>query len=273
MPFNTLSINPKRHASLLNISRRDVLLSVIYYYFEGLFMSKNITMTTMAVENFQSANKHDLADKTLIIFDWDGTLMDSIGLIVEAMHIAGEAHGFTTTDKAVKDIIGLSLMKGIELLYPQASTEQKLLIQQSYSDYYIANSQRTPFFAPIKSMLETLQQQNRQLAVATGKKRKGLDRVLDASDSHHYFVMTRCADEAGSKPDPQMLTDILQHTEQKISDAVFIGDSIYDIQMANSLGMTSIAVNYGTASSDELAAQQPTYQVDTPQALAELLCA
>ena len=238
-------------------------------------MSQTVTRTktTMAVESSQLSNLHHLADKTLIIFDWDGTLMDSIGLIVESMHIAGEAHGFTTTDKAVKNIIGLSLMNGIELLYPQASAEQQLLIQQNYADYYIANSHRTPFFAPIESMLQTLQQQNRQLAVATGKKRKGLDRVLDVSDSHHYFVMTRCADEAGSKPDPQMLTDILQYTEQQISDAVFIGDSIYDIQMANRLGMTSIAVNYGAASSDELAAQQPTYQVDTPQALAELLCA
>jgi phosphoglycolate phosphatase len=122
-------------------------------------------------------------------------------------------------------------------------------------------------------MLQTLQQQDKKLAVATGKKRKGLDRVLDASESHHYFVMTRCADESGSKPDPQMLTDILDYTQQQISDAVFIGDSIYDIQMATKLGMTSIAVNYGTASSEELAAQQPTYQVDTPQALAELLCA
>lgn len=69
-----------------------------------------------------------------------------------------------------------------------------------------------------------------------------------------------------------MLTDILNHTQQQISDAVFIGDSIYDIQMATKLGMTSIAVNYGTAASNELAAQQPTYQVDTPQALAALLC-
>ena len=238
-------------------------------------MSQTVTRTktTIAVESSQSANPHYLANKTLIIFDWDGTLMDSIGLIVESMHIAGEAHGFTTTDKAVKDIIGLSLMNGIDILYPQATDAQKLAIQQSYADYYIANSQRTPFFAPIENMLETLQQQNRQLAVATGKKRKGSDRVLDASDSHHYFVITRCADESGSKPDPQMLTDILEYTEQKISDAVFIGDSIYDIQMATQLGMTSIAVNYGTASSDELAAQQPTYQVDTPQALAELLCA
>lgn len=215
---------------------------------------------------------HLLADKTLIIFDWDGTLMDSIGLIVESMHVAGEAHGFQTTDKEVQDIIGLSLMNGIEILYPQANDAQKLAIQQSYAEYYIPNSHRTPFFTPIEDMLQSLQHQGKSLAVATGKKRKGLDRVLDASNSHHYFVMTRCADEAGSKPDPQMLTDILNDTQQPIANAVFIGDSIYDIQMATQLGMTSIAVNYGTASSAELAAQQPTYQVDTPQALVDLLC-
>ncbi|AMT95962.1 MULTISPECIES: HAD family hydrolase [Psychrobacter] len=215
---------------------------------------------------------HLLADKTLIIFDWDGTLMDSIGLIVESMHVAGEAHGFQTTDKEVQDIIGLSLMNGIEILYPQANDAQKLAIQQSYAEYYIPNSHRTPFFKPIEDMLQSLQHQGKSLAVATGKKRKGLDRVLDASNSHHYFVMTRCADEAGSKPDPQMLTDILNDTQQPIANAVFIGDSIYDIQMATQLGMTSIAVNYGTASSAELAAQQPTYQVDTPQALVDLLC-
>ena len=219
------------------------------------------------------AAEHHLAGKTLIIFDWDGTLMDSIGLIVESMHVAGEAHGFTTTDQAVKDIIGLSLIHGIEILYPQASEAQKLAIQQSYAEYYIPNSHRTPFFMPIDDMLLTLKQQDKQLAVATGKKRKGLDRVLEASASRHYFTITRCADESGSKPDPQMLRDILDYTKQSISQAVFIGDSIYDIQMANRLGMTSIAVNYGTASSSELAAEQPTYQVDTPQELVALLCA
>lgn len=236
-------------------------------------MIKPTTTDTSELDaNSQLSTSHQLADKTLIIFDWDGTLMDSIGLIVESMHVAGEAHGFQTTDKAVQDIIGLSLMNGIEILYPQASESQKLAIQQSYADYYIANSHRTPLFAPIEGMLQTLQQQGKQLAVATGKKRKGLERVLNASNSHHYFVMTRCADEAGSKPDPQMLIDILEYTQQKVADAVFIGDSIYDIQMATQLGMTSIAVDYGTASSAELATQQPTYQVDSPQALAELLC-
>lgn len=217
--------------------------------------------------------KDNLADKTLIIFDWDGTLMDSIGLIVESMHVAGEAHGFTTNDKAVKDIIGLSLITGIDILYPTATIEQKLAIQQSYSDYYIPNSHRTPFFADIENMLQTLQNQGKQLAVATGKKRRGLERVLEASNSHDYFIVTRCADESGSKPDPQMLTEILEYTQQNINAAVYIGDSIYDIQMANKLGMTSIAVDYGTATNAELSAQQPTYQVATPQALVKLLCA
>ena len=236
-------------------------------------MTASSANKTAPTNTSELAAEHHLADKTLIIFDWDGTLMDSIGLIVESMHVAGEAHGFTTTDQAVKDIIGLSLMHGIEILYPQASDTQKLAIQQSYADYYIPNSHRTPFFMPIDEMLLTLKQQDKQLAVATGKKRKGLDRVLEASASHHYFTITRCADESGSKPDPQMLSDILDYTKQPISQAVFIGDSIYDIQMANRLGMTSIAVNYGTASSSELAAEQPTYQVDTPQELVALLCA
>ena len=236
-------------------------------------MTASSANKTAPTNTSELAAEHHLADKTLIIFDWDGTLMDSIGLIVESMHVAGEAHGFTTTDQAVKDIIGLSLMHGIEILYPQASDTQKLAIQQSYAEYYIPNSHRTPFFAPIENMLLTLKQQDKQLAVATGKKRKGLDRVLEASASHHYFTITRCADESGSKPDPQMLRDILDYTNQPISQAVFIGDSIYDIQMANRLGMTSIAVNYGTASSSELAAEQPTYQVDTPQELVALLCA
>lgn len=236
-------------------------------------MTASSANKTAPTNTSELAAEHHLADKTLIIFDWDGTLMDSIGLIVESMHIAGEAHGFRTTDQAVKDIIGLSLMHGIEILYPQASNTQKLAIQQSYAEYYIPNSHRTPFFTPIENMLLTLKQQDKQLAVATGKKRKGLDRVLEASASHHYFTITRCADESGSKPDPQMLRDILDYTKQSISQAVFIGDSINDIQMANRLGMTSIAVNYGTASSSELAAEQPTYQVDTPQELVALLCA
>ena len=212
-----------------------------------------------------------LSDKRLVIFDWDGTLMDSIGLIVESMHIAGEAHGFSSTDAAIKDIIGLSLIKGIEILYPQATSEQHLAIVDSYAEYYIANSHKSPFFTGIEPMLQQLKAQGKQLAVATGKKRVGLQRVLDSSASEHYFVATRCADESGSKPDPQMLKDILAVTGFGVDDAVFVGDSIHDLQMATALGMSSIAVNYGAGGAEALAKQNPIYQVDTPQQLAELL--
>ena len=212
-----------------------------------------------------------LADKQLIIFDWDGTLMDSIGLIVESMRIAGEAHGFSTNDEAIKDIIGLSLIKGIQVLYPQASSEQHQAIVDSYAEYYIGNSAKSPFFVGIEQMLQQLKAQGKQLAVATGKKRAGLQRVLDNSGSEHYFVVTRCADESGSKPDPQMLKDILAITGHKIEEAVFIGDSIHDIQMAKALGMSCVAVNYGAGRAEALAQQQPNYQVDTPEQLTKLL--
>lgn len=219
-----------------------------------------------------------LKQKSLIIFDWDGTLMDSIGLIVQSMHVAGEANGFYTTDEEVKSIIGLSLIRGIQILYPEATPEQHLAIQQSYANYYIdasvaPNQPHSQFFDGIENMLQQLKSQGKQLAVATGKKRAGLDRVMDYANSRHYFTASRCADESGSKPNPKMLLDILQETGHQVSDAVFIGDSIHDIQMANQLGMTSIAVNYGAANGTVLAAENPTYQVDRPVQLIELLTA
>ncbi|WP_227677448.1 HAD family hydrolase [Psychrobacter ciconiae] len=217
----------------------------------------------------QNAN---VTDKSLIIFDWDGTLMDSIGLIVESMHHAAAGFNLTTTDTAVKDIIGLSLERGIEILFPALSNSDKALLQERYSDYYIANSDQTPFFAPIEPMLKSLNSEGKTLAVATGKKRRGLDRILSVSNSSDYFAITRCTDEAKSKPHPQMLIDILEATKTPIEDTVYIGDSIFDIQMANQLEMTSIAVSYGAAKAEHLAAQNPSYQVATPDELAKLLC-
>lgn len=198
--------------------------------------------------------------------------MDSIGLIVETMQVAAQQQGLHTSDAAIKSIIGLSLQHGIDILFAEASAEQRQAVHQGYVEYYQANSRHTPFFTGIEAMLQRLKSQGKQLAVATGKKRAGLDRVMQASDSEHYFVCSRCADESGSKPDPRMLQEILAETGQSVEQAVFIGDSIHDIQMAHAIGMTSVAVNYGAATAAALAAEQPDYQVERPQDLIALLC-
>lgn len=210
-------------------------------------------------------------DKTLIIFDWDGTLMDSIGLIVESMHKAGQSVGMATTDAAIKSIIGLSLARGIELLYPQADADQQSHITQAYAEHYIANSHTSPLFAGVPALIEQLRNQGKLLAVATGKKRVGLERVFAHSGIKEQFVTSRCADESGSKPDPAMLSEILAETGKAVVDSVFVGDSIYDIEMANALGMDSIAVTYGTADKATLLTAHPTSVAVDVKGLAGLL--
>lgn len=209
--------------------------------------------------------------KSLIIFDWDGTLMDSIGLIVESIHHAGKQLGYAVSDTEAKSIIGLSLEAGIDILYPTASVQQRQQITQHYVDYYIAHATNSPLFDGIHPMITGLHSQGKQLAVATGKKRKGLERVYAHSGIQSYFVTSRCADESGSKPDPAMLNEILAETNTAVEAAIFIGDSIHDIKMANAIGMDSIAVNYGCESAAVLAEQSPTYQVDTVAELQALL--
>lgn len=216
------------------------------------------------------------ADKSLIIFDWDGTLIDSIGLIVESMRYAGQVHGYDATDDTVKSVIGLSVLKGMELIYPQASKEEHQAIEETYNDYYIKsssnpNNRYAKFFDGVEPTIQQLIRQGKLLAVATGKSRAGLDRLMKVTNSASYFVSTRCADESGSKPNPKMLNDILEQTQKQVEDAVFIGDSIHDINMANAIGMMSIAVNYGAGKKEDLVVTNPTYQVDTPSQLIELL--
>lgn len=213
---------------------------------------------------------NNVKQKSLIIFDWDGTLMDSIGLIVDAMHHAIAPLGLTISDEKVKAIIGLSLMKGIEQLFPDYP-EQHQTILDNYAKYYVEHHHELALFEGIEPILANLRSQGKQLAIATGKKRLGLDRMLDLTDSHDWFVSSRCADESGSKPDPQMLIDILAETGKSVNEAVFIGDSVHDITMANAIGMQSIAVSFGCATAAVLASVKPTILVDSVAELADML--
>lgn len=212
----------------------------------------------------------EFSRKSLIIFDWDGTLMDSIGLIVEAMHYAAQKNGLTVTDKATKGIIGIALAEAIALLFPNDSDKHEKILTD-YAEFYTQHCNKDKLFDGIKDLLEILHCQDKILAIATGKKRQGLTRVLPISGIEPLFSVTKTADETAGKPNPLMLEQILAETEKTLENAVFIGDSVHDIRMANAINMASIAVSYGCEKPEVLAKEKPTALVHSVQELAKLL--
>ena len=203
-------------------------------------------------------------DYKLLIFDWDGTLADSIGRIVEAMHVASQRSGFDLCDDlAVKGIIGLGLPEAIRTLYPQISDAELVVFRQHYADHYIAlEAEPSPLFDGVVESLAAFRDQGYHLAVATGKARRGLDRVLKSHGWEDYFDITRAADETASKPHPLMLEQILAHCAVRPEQALMVGDSSFDLQMARNAGVPSVAVSYGAQSMDALRAFEPRLAID-----------
>lgn len=208
----------------------------------------------------------NMKNKSLIIFDWDGTLMDSVGLIVDAMRYAAKKHGLTVTDEATKSIIGIALVDAFPMLFPNDSDKYDELLA-TYSEYYVKHCDNDKLFDGIKELIQDLHAQGKTLAIATGKKRKGLQRVLPNSGIQAFFTLTKTADETAGKPNPLMLQAILSETGKTVEDAILVGDSIHDIRMANAIQMDSIAVSYGCEKADVLAKENPTLIVDSVEQL------
>lgn len=187
----------------------------------------------------------------LIVFDWDGTLFDSVGQIVKSLKFAANEFQQPLTDEAAQSIIGLGLPEVAQVLFPQVP-ELHQAILQSYSDHYVEHSKQDRWFDGVAEMLHDLKSMGIQIAVATGKSRKGLDRVLAQTNSQDLFVTTRAASETQSKPDPLMLTEILTETGVTADRAIMVGDSSYDLEMAQNINMTSVGVSYGVHSRELL---------------------
>ena len=200
----------------------------------------------------------------LLIFDWDGTLADSIGRIVEAMNAAAERAGEAPSpEAAVKGIIGLALGEAISTLYPHLDTVQVETFRQHYANIYMAlDQQPSPLFEGVVESLDAFRAEGYRLAVATGKARRGLDRVLKANGWEQFFDITRAADETRGKPHPLMLEEILKHCGVEPGRAVMVGDSAFDLQMASNAGMHSVAVGYGAMSLEALSAFGPQLCID-----------
>lgn len=195
----------------------------------------------------------------LIIFDWDGTLMDSTDRIAYCMQCAAEDVGVPIpTTAEVKNIIGLGLSIAVEQLFPDLDSSQANQVCRHYSEHFIHNKTRTSaLYEGALEVLDTLKQRRLMMAIATGKSRRGLNREFENYALEHYFAISRCADETQSKPHPAMLDEILQEMECPRGEALMIGDTEYDMEMGVRAGVDCVAVSYGAHSHARLQSYKP----------------
>lgn len=196
----------------------------------------------------------------LIVFDWDGTLMDSTSTIVTCIQAAAKDLGLPVPDhKSASYVIGLSLHSAMEAVLPGLDPKYYPRIVERYRYHYLTKDRGLTLFDGVREMLVDLSQQGYFLAIATGKSRVGLHRALDAVNLLSAFDATRCADETFSKPHPAMLQELTRELGQDMRRTVMIGDTSHDLQMAVNAGAAGVAVQYGAHSNDELNALKPLY--------------
>lgn len=200
----------------------------------------------------------------LLVFDWDGTLIDSTGKIVRCMHAAiADLQMPQRSDTEVRNIIGLGLSEAFVQLFNNIDEPTISQLKSVYSQYF-READQTPcaLYPGVIESLDRLRADGHKLAVATGKSRAGLNRVLKNLQLDTFFDTTRCVDEARSKPHPLMLQQILQELDTDPSNAVMVGDTDYDLEMANNADVTGVAVSYGAHSPERLSACNPGHTID-----------
>ncbi|MDO6563131.1 HAD-IIIA family hydrolase [Amphritea sp. 1_MG-2023] len=195
----------------------------------------------------------------LLIFDWDGTIIDSAARIISSMQKAArDLDQPELSDDAVRNIIGLGLPEAIRMLIPGVDDHVIPQLRERYGYYYLeADDTPTKLFEGVEQTLINLKEQGYRLAVATGKSRRGLDRVFAQTGLEYLFETSRCADETTSKPHPHMLEEILEETGLNASEAVMIGDTEFDLEMGVRAGMDTIGVSYGAHHIDRLTPYKP----------------
>ncbi|CAM0556917.1 HAD-IA family hydrolase [Vreelandella titanicae] len=198
----------------------------------------------------------------LIIFDWDGTLMDSVPRIVSCMQAAAlEAEWGALSAAEVEDIIGLGLPEAIAKLCPGILPAQAERLRERYAHHFVqADTTPMAFFSGVEAHIARLRGHEQQrLAVATGKSRRGLDRIFTETGSGAWFHASRTADETRSKPHPQMLSELLAELAVPVERAVMVGDTEYDMEMARAMGMDRVGVSYGVHAPERLAMSEPKW--------------
>src|SRR5690606_17867850 len=199
-----------------------------------------------------------------VIFDWDGTVMDSTASIVSAIQAACiDLELPVPSVEQASWVIGLSLTKALQLCAPTLTEDQIPLFIERYREHFFLHDKQQHLFEGVVPLLEDLKRKEIRLGVATGKSRIGLDRVLHAKQLNEHFDYTRCADESEGKPHPAMLFDIMKKLDLRPEEAIMVGDTTHDVQMAARAGMDSMAVTYGAHSRRTLLTSEPTVMVSS----------
>jgi phosphoglycolate phosphatase len=209
----------------------------------------------------------------LIIFDWDGTIVDSFQKIIFCVQNAAQSIELPIPkDKDIRDIIGLSFHSAWPTLFPNNHISHLDDFLNYYRDYFYKESDDSTLFMPVKKLLDDLQDRDYLLAVATGKGRRGLDHEIAKHNLAKYFIITKTTSECFSKPNPQMVHEILEFTGIDARDAIVIGDSIYDIQMAFNAEVDSIHITDETAPNYEAVTENIIHRVRCISEIKNILC-
>lgn len=199
--------------------------------------------------------------------------MDSERQIVQCMQAAAEELGLVAPAyAAVRGIIGLGLPEAIQCLFPDQEAARREAIRQAYARHFLGGTGGgSSLFPHARELLDDLRGAGHRLAIATGKSRLGLDRVLADTGLQDVFLVTRCADETASKPNPRMLHEILAAFGLEPAAALMIGDTTFDLEMAARAGMASVGLAHGVHEQEALARHAPLAIVPDLPALAALL--
>ncbi len=190
----------------------------------------------------------------LIVFDWDGTLFDSTALITRCIQSACADLGVAVpSDERASYVIGMGLIEALQHAAPELPRERYQALGARYRHHYVARQHEIVLFAGTIELLRSLKARNHWLGVATGKSRRGLDEALQTVQLKGVFDATRTADETASKPDPQMLLELVAEFGVAPERTLMIGDTTHDLQLAANAGTASVGVSYGAHAPESFA--------------------
>lgn len=208
----------------------------------------------------------------LIVFDWDGTVMDSTAAIVRAMRAACRDLELPEPPECrARQVIGLGLGEALAIAVPELPSQRQSEMVERYRHHYLSQDHEIDLFVGMETLLEGLSEAGYLLAVATGKSRHGLNRALAHSGLQPLFHSSRCADECFSKPHPQMLEELMKELGAECGNTLMIGDTTHDLQMANNAGVEAVGVTYGAHPGERLAECDPLACVHSVDELAAWL--